>query len=108
MTRVNRYLVGRDHFDQKVEASLRRDLPIVTTAHAQKQLTDKSADSFTKASALDPFESTMVDSSLGHHRLRVTGMPGKRIPSKYVVKSLNSILHAASTQVFFIEFCTSN
>lgn len=55
----------RDHSDKKVEASLRRDFPIVTTAHAHRQLTDKSADSFTKVSVLDPFESTMVESGGG-------------------------------------------
>ncbi|OQU94310.1 Beta-lactamase superfamily domain-containing protein [Cladophialophora immunda] len=30
-----------DHFDQEVEASLRRDLPIITTPHAQKHLAHK-------------------------------------------------------------------
>ncbi|KAK1141292.1 hypothetical protein N8T08_009196 [Aspergillus melleus] len=89
-----------DHFDQEVETSLRRDLPIITTPHAQAQLTNKAGDSFTKISALDHFESTMVDiggsASLGHRRLRVTGMPGKHVPDNSVVESLNAVVNAVS------------
>jgi hypothetical protein len=58
----NAQIPRRDQFDKKLEASLRRDLPIVITPHAHKQLTDKFAASFTNVSALDPFESTMVES----------------------------------------------
>ncbi|KAJ5489402.1 hypothetical protein N7539_004292 [Penicillium diatomitis] len=87
-----------DHFDQKVEASLRRDLPIITTPHAHKQLTGKSADSFTNVTALDHFESTAVkinsNESQGRHQIRVTGMPGKHVPSHSIVDSLNSLVQA--------------
>ncbi|KAJ5814588.1 hypothetical protein N7474_006365 [Penicillium riverlandense] len=76
-----------DHFDQKVEASLRRDLPIITTPHAQAHLTAKGADSFTCVSALNPFEQVFVEINGAlakrrgkHARLRVTGMPGKHVP----------------------------
>lgn len=93
-------MIHRDHFDQEVETSLRRDLPIITTPHAQAQLTNKAGDSFTKISALDHFESTMVDiggsASLGRHRLRVTGMPGKHVPDNSVVESLNAVVNAVS------------
>jgi len=87
-----------DHFDRKVEASLRRDLPIITTSHAHSQLTNKGTDSFTNISALDAFQSIMVD--IGAHvipgrcQLRITAMPGKHVPSNSVVESLNSIVHA--------------
>ncbi|GES66794.1 beta-lactamase-like protein [Aspergillus terreus] len=88
---------NRDHFDQKVEASLRRDLPIITTPHAHSRLTNKGADSFTNVSALDPFETAIVDikDSAGPRRqLRITGMPGKHIPSNSIAESLNSLANA--------------
>ncbi|PLN76235.1 beta-lactamase-like protein [Aspergillus taichungensis] len=87
-----------DHFDQVVEASLRRDLPIITTPHAKSHLTRKGADSFTDVSALDPFESQMIHikNTLGPRpsRLRVTGMPGKHVPESSVVEYLNATAHA--------------
>jgi hypothetical protein len=86
-----------DHFDQKVEASLRRDLPIITTPHAHSHLTNKGADSFTNVSALDPFETATVDikDSAGPRRqLRITGMPGKHVPSNSIAESLNSLANA--------------
>jgi hypothetical protein len=88
---------NRDHFDQKVEASLRRDLPIITTPHAHSHLTNKGADSFTNVSALDPFETATVDikDSAGPRRqLRITGMPGKHVPSNSIAESLNSLANA--------------
>jgi len=43
-----------DHFDQEVEQSLRRDLPIITTPHAKQHLTSKGdSESFTSVHALD-------------------------------------------------------
>ncbi|KAL5362025.1 Metallo-hydrolase/oxidoreductase [Aspergillus floccosus] len=86
-----------DHFDQKVEASLRRDLPIITTPHAHSHLANKGADSFTHVSALNPFETAIVDitGSAGPRRqLRVTGMPGKHVPSNSIAESLNSLANA--------------
>src|SRR5215203_7497998 len=49
-----------DHFDQVVEEKLRRDLPIITTEHAADELKEKG---FTKAVALDTWESIAVESS---------------------------------------------
>ncbi|KAJ6105115.1 hypothetical protein N7523_010189 [Penicillium sp. IBT 18751x] len=87
-----------DHFDQKVEASLRRDLLIVTTPHARSHLMNKNADSFTNIFALDPFESGMVEigctAGPKRCRLRVTGMPGKHVPSIPIVEKLNGIANA--------------
>jgi hypothetical protein len=94
-------ICNRDHFDQKVEASLRRDLPIITTPHAQKHLISKNADSFTNVSALDHFESGIVEmggtTGPGRYRVRVTGMPGKHVPSNSIVESLNALVNAVST-----------
>ncbi|KAK5164148.1 uncharacterized protein LTR77_010239 [Saxophila tyrrhenica] len=76
-----------DHFDQKVEAELRRDLPIVTTPHAKECLQDKKSDDekFTAVHDLDFWESaTMNISSSGASAsvpaVKVTGMPGKHVP----------------------------
>jgi L-ascorbate metabolism protein UlaG (beta-lactamase superfamily) len=50
-----------DHFDQEVEQSLRRDLPIITTPHAKQHLTSKGdSDSFTSVHALDFWEDLLV------------------------------------------------
>lgn len=81
-----------------MEASLRRDLPIITTTHAKSHLTNKGADSFTDVCALDAFESQMVniENGLGSRpsRVRVTGMPGKHVPESSVVEYMNSVAHA--------------
>lgn len=51
-----------DHFDQEVEASLRRDLPIITTPHAHAHLTSKgNGESFTAVHALDAWEDMFVN-----------------------------------------------
>ena len=50
-----------DHFDRLVEDKLRRDLPIITTPHAEGCLTGKGEESFTSVHALDFFESLLVD-----------------------------------------------
>lgn len=90
--------MNRDHFDQKVEASLRRDLPIITTPHAQAHLTGKGTDSFTYVTALDHFDQVLVDldGTKGQKgpRLRVTGMPGKHVPPNKVVQKLNDLANA--------------
>ncbi|GIJ92301.1 hypothetical protein Asppvi_011280 [Aspergillus pseudoviridinutans] len=98
------YFVGTattilDHFDQKVEASLRRDLPIITTSHAKSILTSKGADSFQQVFDLEPFEQMMVNvqgdsSRTKQPHIRVTGMPGKHIPTNKVVEKLNELAAA--------------
>ena len=79
-----------DHFDQDVEASLRRDLPIITTPHAKSHLSTKAGEgeAFTAVTDLDAFESAIVHltgavdvaTPLSHKTaaaIKVTGMPGK-------------------------------
>ena len=85
-----------DHFDQDVEASLRRDLPIITTPHAKSHLAAKGErEAFSAVHALDFFESMMVDIVPGNEDgkkdvergakmakapgVKVTGMPGKHV-----------------------------
>ncbi|PYH68138.1 MBL fold metallo-hydrolase [Aspergillus vadensis CBS 113365] len=91
-----------DHFDQKVEASLRRDLPIVTTPHAKSILTSKGEDSFTRVSSVEVYEQLTVD--IKHNqsdaqrqqrpKLRITGMPGKHIPVGKPLEKLNELVGA--------------
>ncbi|KAL4907231.1 hypothetical protein BDW74DRAFT_189747 [Aspergillus multicolor] len=90
-----------DHFDRKVEASLRRDLPIVTTSHAKSVLTSaaKGADAFTNVYYVDPFHQMMIDiaSRKGESNapaLRVTGMPGKHVPLGKPMEVVNEIIGA--------------
>ena len=96
-----------DHFDAKVESSLRRDLPIITTPHAKSHLTSKKSESegkgeaFTAVTELDFFESTMVrvegaaggDGGGGRAAMKVTGMPGKHVPPG-VLGTMNDLLQA--------------
>lgn len=77
-----------DHFDELVERTLRRDLPIITTPHAKEHLHDKKSgdDTFTQVYDLDFFESSMLDIKGGSWNqgkapaIKVTGMPGKHVP----------------------------
>ncbi|KAI4145430.1 MAG: hypothetical protein LQ340_006292, partial [Diploschistes diacapsis] len=88
-----------DHFDEKVESSLRRDLPIITTPHAKSHLSNKgSGESFTAVTALDFWESATVRIE-GEQRqgttagIQVTGMPGKHVPPG-VLATLNDLVQA--------------
>ena len=65
-----------DHFDQIVEEKLRRDLPIITTDHAAKELEEKG---FTAAVALDTWDSVSIEGP--GSRLRITSMPGQHGPA---------------------------
>ena len=88
-----------DHFDQKVEAELRRDLPIITTPHAHQCLSQKAeGEAFTSVHALDAWEDMYVDlstqsTSARSPRLHVTGMPGKHVGDGLLAKA-NDILGA--------------
>lgn len=84
-----------DHFDQHVEASLRRDLPIITTPHARAHLAEgkEEGEAFTQVHALDFFESMFVDIMGGRGSVKVTGMPGKHVPDG-VLGTLNEYLKA--------------
>ncbi|KAK7970765.1 beta-lactamase-like protein [Apiospora saccharicola] len=68
-----------DHFDQKVEASLNRLFPIITTPHAKKCLTSLKDEPFGRVTELDFFESVMLHTGL-KPVIRVTGTPGKHVP----------------------------
>jgi len=88
-----------DHFDQEVEASLRRDLPIITTPHAHHHLTTKKdGESFTSVHPLDAWDDMFVNFSgssdaLSRPRIRITGMPGKHVGDGLLSKA-NDILGA--------------
>jgi len=95
-----------DHFDEKVEASLRRDLPIITTPHAKTHLAESKSpeEAFTAVHDLDFFQDMFVDikSSGGGEgkrpALKVTGMPGKHVPPG-VLGTLNDLINAVC--IFF-------
>ncbi|KAJ9118938.1 hypothetical protein QFC24_005904 [Naganishia onofrii] len=92
-----------DHFDQLVQEKLRKDLPIVTTKHAEEHLAEASL-GFTKVYGMDVWESTLMkvmndQVSPDSGRLdsvpciRVTATPGKHIAG--VIGAINdAILHA--------------
>ncbi|KAL4928027.1 MBL fold metallo-hydrolase [Aspergillus undulatus] len=88
-----------DHFDQHVEASLRRNLPIVTTNHAKSILISKGPDSFTNIYDLEPFQQMMINikteaPTQASPALRVTGMPGKHVPVTKPIEKLNDFVGA--------------
>jgi hypothetical protein len=97
-----------DHFDQKVESSLRRTLPLITTPHAKSVLTSKGEDSFTNVYDLEPFQQSTVDitgsTSTKQRRVRVTAMPGKHVPTG-IIDKLNNLVSAVYLP--FIRFLVS-
>ncbi|KAI9875913.1 MAG: hypothetical protein M1830_007784 [Pleopsidium flavum] len=99
-----------DHFDKHVEASLRRDLPIISTPHAKAHLEAKEpGESFSNVYELDFFDSMVVDIVPGLESktrdqlemertertpsIKVTGMPGKHVPDG-VLGTMNEYLQA--------------
>lgn len=91
-----------DHFDREVEASLRRDLPVISTPHAKEHLAHKDppSESFTAVTALDFWDSTLVSlqsasfsSAAQKPHLKVTGTPGKHVPDG-ILNVANEILKA--------------
>ncbi|DAA72562.1 TPA_exp: Uncharacterized protein A8136_6365 [Trichophyton benhamiae CBS 112371] len=88
-----------DHFDQKVEGCLTRDIPIITTPHAKGCLESKGDDSFTKVEALDTYQSMLVEikskeaTSKKEPAIKVTAMPGKHVPPG-PLSTANDILKA--------------
>lgn len=77
-----------DHFDKKVEDSLNRAFPIITTKHGMECLTSSAkSEPFKNVQDLDPFESlNMQIKKPGHDEdaeiptVKVTAMPGKHVP----------------------------
>jgi L-ascorbate metabolism protein UlaG (beta-lactamase superfamily) len=97
-----------DHFDQKVEASLRRDLPIITTPHAKQHLAGKGeGEAFNQITDLEFFESAIVDIENGKvdengekkPAMKVTGMPGKHVPPG-LLSQANDLLGAVRGIMF--------
>lgn len=94
-----------DHFDQHVEATLRRDIPIITTPHAHDHLAHKipETESFTAVTALDPWETACLNlmthtaHTSGNKKrrpyVRVTGMPGSHVPPG-LLSIANEVLQA--------------
>ncbi|KAL2061478.1 hypothetical protein VTL71DRAFT_6855 [Oculimacula yallundae] len=88
-----------DHFDEMVEKSLRRDLPIITTPHAKSHLAHKEGENeaFTAVYELDTFDSMIVDIKSATadkiKALKVTAMPGKHVPPG-VLGTLNDLVGA--------------
>jgi hypothetical protein len=83
-----------------VEASLRRDLPIITTPHAKSHLSEKEdGECFSAVYDLDFFDCMMVDvkKTDGDFSkppvIKVTGMPGKHVPDG-VLGTLNDLVKA--------------
>lgn len=86
-----------DHFDQKVEEVLRRDLPIISTPHAFENLS-KPEKGFTSVRAVDVWEKIDVDiKALGDDelkpRIKITGMPGKHVAGP-IIETVNYLLSA--------------
>ncbi|KAI0761657.1 Metallo-hydrolase/oxidoreductase [Trametes elegans] len=87
-----------DHFDKLVEDRLRRDLPIITTPHAQHHLTTAQTKSnpFTAITALDTWQAVDVHAigDSADAKLRVIAMPGKHVPpglTEAVNKALGAV-----------------
>lgn len=98
----------RDHFDKFVEDSLRRDLPIITTKHAQQCLQSKGPqDSFTNVHAVDAFENLLLNLSNGSGRtdkkpaIKVAGMPGKHVPPGPIA-AMDDILKIVNKRFCFV------
>jgi len=89
-----------DHFDQLVQEKLRKDLPIITTTHAQEHLTEANL-GFTKVFGMDVWDSTRLSiegasseqSQPGQPCIQVTATPGKHIAG-FIGAVNDAILHA--------------
>jgi hypothetical protein len=96
-----------DHFDQDVEAQLRRNLPIITTPHAKSHLANKGeGEAFTEVWELDAWKSMMIDINSpekGKEKvpaIKVTGMPGKHVSG--TIEVLNDFIKAVSLSRFLL------
>ncbi|KAI8983328.1 Metallo-hydrolase/oxidoreductase [Trametes punicea] len=86
-----------DHFDKLVEDRLRRDLPIITTPHAQHHLTaaQVKGDPFTAVTALDTWQAADIHAmgDAGEAKLKVIATPGKHVPTG-LTETINNALGA--------------
>ncbi|KAA8905552.1 beta-lactamase superfamily domain-containing protein [Sphaerosporella brunnea] len=91
-----------DHFDEQVEFSLVRSLPIVTTPHAHTHLAYKEGEgeSFTEVHALDHFESGILPVATpgvtGGQAIKITAMPAKHVlpGPAHILEKANELLGA--------------
>jgi hypothetical protein len=89
--------VYSDHFDDKVEAELRRDLPIISTPHARSHLASKSGtEAFTSVYALDHHETGILMLGETTAAIRVMAVPGKHVPPGpgHLLEKANDLLGA--------------
>ncbi|BFZ59112.1 hypothetical protein YB2330_000114 [Saitoella coloradoensis] len=96
-----------DHFDQDVEKSLRRTLPIISTPHAKECLEGSKEGKFEKVTALDHWESAIVDIKDTNAAFKITGMPGKHVPPgpAGLLEKINDFLGAVPpTNGWMVEF----
>ncbi|WVQ95867.1 hypothetical protein IAU59_002966 [Kwoniella sp. CBS 9459] len=106
-----------DHFDKEVEDKLRRDLPIITTPHAKKCLTDDKAEDerFTEVYDVDTWQGILVDSKASNQGdgqgeiqqgIRVTAMPGKHVPPGLLEKANDLLGAVPPTNGWMVELGT--
>lgn len=98
---------SRDHFDQKVEQSLRRDFPIISTPHAKGVLTSKRhGESFSQVFGLETYQQMMVtvkSEAKKQPRMRVTAMPGKHVSGKKLIEKLNEFAAAVCPRLSSVQ-----
>ncbi|KAI0757452.1 Metallo-hydrolase/oxidoreductase [Daedaleopsis nitida] len=92
-----------DHFDKLVEDRLRRDLPIISTPHAQQHLaaTQYKNEPFTAVTALDTWQAAEVP--VGQTKLRVTATPGKHVPPGLTEMVNNTLGAVPPTNGWIVE-----
>lgn len=98
-----------DHFDQKVEQSLRRDLPIITTPHAKKHLFDfkEKGEEFTEVVGLKFFSECILDvfnpELKEKHCIKVMAMPGSHVPEEPPVSAQKLAKEMPPTNGWMVE-----
>lgn len=101
-----------DHFDGKVEESLNREFPIITTKHGKNCLTSSAKqEPFRNVRALDCFDSLALQirgldkGDEGRFpTVKITGMPGKHVPSGPMTLVNNLLQGVPPTNGWMIEF----
>lgn len=105
-----------DHFDKKVEDSLNRGFPIITTKHGKDCLTSTAkAEPFRNVRDLDTFESlglriegTDQEDNERTPMLKVTGMPGKHVPPGPLSMANNLLQAVPPTNGWILELGHTN
>lgn len=103
-----------DHFDQEVEAKLKRSIPIITTPHAKSCLTSKGEESFTEVHELDFWDTLVLDvvtqRITGGRKpaVKITGMPGKHVPPGPLSVANNILSAVPPTNGWMVELGYQN